>query len=200
MIWALVPTKSFSRAKTRLTGVLNAPERAKLAEALFRRTVEQLRAQPIVDGVGVTTECPVVSSAAKRLGCNIVCNREPHPILGDIIDQGIRELPAQSSVIVLMSDLPRLGANDLAVLTAELNNADVTLCPDRTRDGTNVLGLRAGVRFPTRFGNRRSFALHQHATRRLGLQVRELLRPGLAFDLDGPADWQELSRDRPSWL
>ena len=199
MIWALVPAKSFRHSKTRLSGVLSAQERAELAEAMFRRTVDQLSALPTVDGVVVTTECPVVSSTAKRLGCEIVCSREPHPALGKIIDGGIRQLPRQSHVIVMMSNLPRLTADDLTALTEQLDHADVTLCPDRMRDGTNVLGLRAGVRFPTRFGNHRSFALHRNLARRLGHRVRELVRPGLAFDLDGPADWQELSRDLPAW-
>ena len=89
---------------------------------------------------------------------------------------------------VAHGDLPR--AHGLGVL-APFDG--VTLVPDRRDDGTNVLRLPAGSDFRFAYGPG-SFRAHRAEATRLGLPVRVLRHPDLAYDVDWPADVMELGR------
>ena len=65
--------------------------------------------------------------------------------------------------------------------------------PDRRDDGTNVLRLPTDVDFRFAYGPG-SFRAHRAEATRLGLPVRVLREPNLAYDVDWPADVAELSR------
>ena len=63
----------------------------------------------------------------------------------------------------------------------------VTLVPDRYGNGTNVIALPTGAGFRFSYGPG-SFARHRAEAERLGLPVRVLDLPDLAWDVDEPAD------------
>ena len=87
-----------------------------------------------------------------------------------------------SEVLVAHGDLP------LARGLAQLAGFDgVTLVPDRRDDGTNVIGLAPGCGFRFAYGAG-SFARHRAEARRLGLAVRVVREPALAWDVDIPDD------------
>jgi 2-phospho-L-lactate guanylyltransferase len=91
---------------------------------------------------------------------------------------------------VAHGDLPRAtGLGTLAPFDG------VTLVPDRRDDGTNVVRLPAAL--PFRFGyGPGSFRAHRAEATRLGIPVRVLRHPGLAYDVDWPADVTELGLTR----
>ena len=91
-------------------------------------------------------------------------------------------------VIVAHGDLPR--ARDLGHL-APFDG--ITLVPDRKDDGTNVLRLPVTCAFRFAYGPG-SFRAHRAEATRLGLPVRVLRIPALAYDVDWPADVVELTR------
>ena len=91
-------------------------------------------------------------------------------------------------VTVAHGDLPRgrgLGALE--------HFAGVTLVPDRRDDGTNVLRVPAAHDFHFCYGPS-SFRAHRAEATRLGLAVRVLRVPDLAYDVDWPSDVAELAR------
>ena len=59
--------------------------------------------------------------------------------------------------------------------------------PDRRDDGTNVVDLPVGCGFRFSYGPG-SFERHRAECVRIGQPVRVLRSPGLAFDVDWPAD------------
>ena len=70
----------------------------------------------------------------------------------------------------------------------------VTLVPDRRDDGTNVLRLPArATDFCFAYGPG-SFRAHRAEAMRIGLAVRVVRNPNLAYDVDWPADVDELIR------
>ena len=71
--------------------------------------------------------------------------------------------------------------------------AGVTLVPDRRDDGTNVLRSPAADDFQFAYGPG-SFRAHRAEALRLGLPVRVLRVPDLAYDVDWPSDVEELAR------
>jgi len=92
-------------------------------------------------------------------------------------------------VTVAHGDLPR--AHGLGALSGF---DGITLVPDRRDDGTNVLRLPAAAadfRFSYGVG---SFQAHRTEALRVGLAVRVLRHPNLAYDVDWPADVDELFR------
>jgi 2-phospho-L-lactate guanylyltransferase len=63
----------------------------------------------------------------------------------------------------------------------------ITLVPDRYGNGTNVITLPTDAGFQFSYGPG-SFARHRGEAERLGLPVRVLHRPDLAWDIDVPGD------------
>ena len=61
----------------------------------------------------------------------------------------------------------------------------ITLVPDRYGNGTNVIALPADAGFQFSYGPG-SFARHRVEAERLGLPLRILDRPDLAWDIDEP--------------
>lgn len=132
--------------------------------------------------VAVVCDDTEVATWARRRGALVVW--EPGRGLNGAVEAGVDHLAANGvvQVIVAHADLPR--ATDLARVG---DWAGITLVPDRYGNGTNVIALptEAGFRFSYGPG---SFARHCAEAERLGLAVRILDRPDLAYDVDEPAD------------
>ena len=77
-------------------------------------------------------------------------------------------------------------------MVAALDHHDVVIAPDRHELGTNALGLALPARLVTSFGYPDSFRRHVAAARGSDLRIHIARSPGLAFDLDLPADYQVL--------
>jgi 2-phospho-L-lactate guanylyltransferase len=116
--------------------------------------------------------------------------------LAGIIDRGLAQLAARGAraALVVMADLPMFVPGDVEQMCRALVTADLVLAPDRELMGTNALAVRLPAPIATRFGNRDSFPRHLTASGELRLAV--VHSPGLAFDLDQPADLDELERRR----
>jgi 2-phospho-L-lactate/phosphoenolpyruvate guanylyltransferase len=95
-------------------------------------------------------------------------------------------------LLLLSADLPLLARADVAALLS-VGPDEVGIAPDAAGQGTNALSLPLPVGFRFAYGPG-SFAAHRAEAARLGLAVRVVHAPGLAHDIDVPA---ELARVRP---
>lgn len=104
--------------------------------------------------------------------------------LNGAVNEGVADLAelGVTTVIVAHSDLPH--AQTLAHL-ADLDG--VTLVPDRHDDGTNVAAVPATSGFVFAYGPG-SFHRHTEEAARLGLPLRVVREPRLAWDVDRPDD------------
>lgn len=190
--WALLPVRSFATGKSRL-GSLGAA-RADLARALFDHVAAAVASLPVL----VATDGDDVAAAAAARGFDVIADARgcTAPTLAAIVDRGLAALAAHgaSAAVVLMSDLPLVRAADVARLVSALDGADVVAAPDRDQLGTNALALRLPAALATCFGNADSYRRHLAAARAAGLRLATLDRDGLAFDLDVPADLDDLLR------
>ena len=73
----------------------------------------------------------------------------------------------------------------------------ITLVPDRFGNGTNVMALPTGAGFQFSYGPG-SFARHRSEAERLGVPMRVLDRPDLAYDVDEPGDVVPVATSRPT--
>jgi 2-phospho-L-lactate guanylyltransferase len=196
-VWALVPAKSFARAKSRLADALGDAQRADLARSMLEHVLSVLASCKEIAGVLVVTDGDDVAELARARGAVAVRDAE-RPPLGAIVDAALAELRARGAdaALVLMSDLPDLAGGDVRAIVEQMAELDVIVAPDLRDEGTNALGLRPPDRLRTSFGNRDSFARHVRAAEAAGLRVGLHRSEGLGFDVFEPADLERLGRAR----
>ena len=188
----IVPHRGLAAAKTRLAPVLDHAEREALALRLLQQVLRVAR-EACRDVVVISPSAalePVVRAAGARL---VVQH-------GMGLNAGLDQARAEASsdgvttLVVLHGDLPNLLADDVRALIAAAPTPGVAIAPDRAGSGTNGLALTPPDVIAFRFGIG-SCAAHLGAAREAGVPAVEVHRPGLAFDLDTPADlarWIEL--------
>ncbi len=183
---AIVPQKPLAVAKSRLGTVLPAGARATLSLALLKAVCTALHATRGVEVVVVMTPDPEVQAFAAACGVGAV--PDPAPGLNEALAEVFRTLPTHShAILVVSADLPLLQPADIEAIFAAGDRRTLVLAPSKDRVGTNALLLPPAIAFRPAFGPG-SFAVHRHRARALGLRIAEVHRPGLAFDLDTPAD------------
>jgi 2-phospho-L-lactate guanylyltransferase len=193
-VWGLVVVKRFEAAKSRLAGVLDGAGRRALARAMFERVMEALESSETVRAVAVLTDSAEVGALAAARGAIVISDPPDAETLAQKVDAGLAALEARgaTAVLVLMSDLPEVTADDVRMLVAELAGSDVVVAADARGEHTNALGCRLAQRRPTAFGETDSFRRHCEAAARAGLTVAVPKSAGIAFDVDTPEDYAEL--------
>lgn len=178
----LVPIRSFANAKERLAPVLDTGERAALVRAMAERVLDAAGALPVL----VVCDDPVVAAWATRRGAAVMM--QPGAGLNAAVAAGVARLARSGieTVTVSHADLPL--ASDL---TAVGEPGVVTIVPDRSDDGSNVVSVPASSGFRFSYG-RASFGRHVLEAKRLGLPVTVLAEPSLSFDVDFPDDLEGL--------
>jgi 2-phospho-L-lactate guanylyltransferase len=189
----IVPHRGLAAAKTRLSPVLDDGER----EALARRLLIQVLgvAHQACGDVVVITPSEALEPLVVTAGARLVVQRGLGLNAG--LEQARQEAIADgvTTLVILHGDLPNLTTDDVAALLDSVpGTGGVGIAPDRAGSGTNALALRPPGTIALRFGAG-SFAAHAAEAEEAGIPLVEVHRPGLAFDLDTPADlarWLEL--------
>lgn len=179
-VGVLIPVKAFHRAKLRLVPALEPPARQLLVRHMAACVVAAAAPLPVT----VVCDDDDVAAWATTLGAAVV--RAPGQGLNRAVGWGVATLAAAglTRVVVAHADLPL--ARDLGSLAG---GDGVTLVPDRHERGTNVAVVPASAGFGFAYGPS-SFPRHRAEAERLGLEVRVVRQPELAWDVDDPADLQ----------
>lgn len=180
----VIPVKSFTVAKGRLSDALTPPQRHDLARTCAERVISAAGDMP----VHVACSDDEVARWAISQGATVIdC---PEPGLDAAVATATAHLSALAfdHVVVAHGDLP------LATTLAHVPRAGAaTIVPDRHRDGTNVLSFPLGIGFRTAYGPG-SFDNHLAIATALGLEAIVLEDRGLGLDLDTIEDLSELER------
>jgi 2-phospho-L-lactate guanylyltransferase len=177
MRWtAVMPLKLGSERKSRLAGCLSTAERARLMERMGAHVMSRLAAVRAI-------EHRILLAAANVPALNAQWVPDGGRNLNEELDV-LQDRMAGKPLLVIHADLPFIGAEDIVALIQEAERTGAAIAPDRSGSGTNGVAIvRAGMlRFA--FGDN-SHARHRE---RLGPGTRSVLRDGLAFDIDTPAD------------
>ena len=181
----VIPIRAFALGKARLAAELDASERAALGRRLAGHVVEaasefvvsvvssdrDVRAWASERGVA-TIDDPGSLNAAARAG------RDWAAIQGC------------TRVVIAHADLPF--ARSFAPVARDGAQPVVVLVPCHRDDGTPVLSVPVDAHFEFQYG-RGSFRRHAAEARRIGLGVRVVRDPTLAFDIDLPDDLARLA-------
>jgi 2-phospho-L-lactate guanylyltransferase len=195
-ICAIVPQKSLAVAKSRLGQVLTAGARTALSLELLKRVCTVLGASRGIEDIVVMTPDPAVGAFAATCGIRTVADSAPG--LNESLVEMFRSLSRGSrGILVIAADLPLLQPADIAAALAAGRRRALVVAPSRDNVGTNALLFPPAATFPPAFGQG-SLAAHRRRAAALGLRVVEVRRPGLAFDLDTPAELAALGFARRS--
>jgi 2-phospho-L-lactate guanylyltransferase len=196
--WAIVPAKSLLQGKSRLRSVLGDEDRARFAQRLLEHVLDVLGACAL-DGVLVATGGDDVASLAASHGAQVLRDRGEGS-LADVVDGALAEVASRgaASAVILMADLPRIEPVDVEALLAALDEHDVALVRDHLGHHTNALAMSPPTAMATCFGRADSFAAHCAAARAAGLRATIVDSERIAFDVDLPADHQQLTAPRPA--
>ena len=189
----LVPVKRFTAAKGRLTGVLEADDRARLAQWMASGVLEAVADFPTF----VACDDDHVADWATRMGAQVIWGAGLG--LNGAVDDGVGHITSNGYDHVLVSHA------DLALPGALLDVAKegcITLVPDRRHDGTNVMAFPASHTIRAAYGGG-SFARHLEQALAFGSASVEVRSdPHLSLDLDTARDLTHplIERVLPSWL
>lgn len=188
---AILPVKSFSAAKQRLSDVLGAGSRQALAQAMFSDVLGSLRRVPGIDEIAVVTADKTAESAASGERVRVLEDtQQAGQSQAALI--GIRYALAAGyeRALLVPGDTPLLDPGELAGLIA--GTRAVVIVPDRHGSGTNALVLSPPDAIEPSFGPG-SFARHVAAAESAGVPHRVEAVPTLALDVDTPDDLAELA-------
>jgi len=163
----LIPLKRLDDAKSRLADVLSPEERVTLMLELLRDSIAAAQ-EAEVGPITVVSSEPVDIDVPRFDDRGLAWN--------DALAAAMRELVREPIATVLSADLPRVTADDVRALDG----------------GTNAVSMRPAGVVMTHFGEPQSAAVHAQAAAAAGLAARIVDLPGLAFDVDTPADLAEL--------
>jgi 2-phospho-L-lactate guanylyltransferase len=192
---ALVPQKRLGQAKSRLAPVLAGPARTALSRALVAHVCGTIRATASIEALTVVTPDPGVVEWARRWGWDVVL--DPERGLNAALDHVLRQRRCEDrDALVIAADLPWVRPSDLTAMLSAAHPERLVLAPSKEGLGTGALLIPRGADFRPAFGAG-SRAAHRREAARLGLEFVEVVRPGLAFDVDAPEDLAALDA---GWL
>ena len=192
---AVVPIKTLTAAKQRLSGALASGARQSLAQAMFSDVIASLRRTQRVEAIAVVT-ADVVATA--------VAHGERVTVLPDDLQDGqsaaaligIRYAVAAGydRVVLVPGDTPLLDAVELDALLdrCERDGLAAAIVADRHGTGTNALVLAPPEAMRPSFGPG-SFDRHLALAAEAGIEHRPEPIASLAHDVDTPEDLTALA-------
>lgn len=185
---ALVAIKARANCKSRLAGVLAEPARRALVRSMLANVLEALQATPCVQ------EVLVVSPERDGIPMDTLVLADSGESLNAALLQSQVEMRARGhgEALILPADLPHLTAQEIDAFLRAGRHSGFAIAPDRARRGTNALYLGTQTPFTFHFGPD-SLRLHLAEAEERGLSPRVIELPGLAFDVDEPADLEALT-------
>ncbi len=181
----LIPLKRLDTAKSRLRSALSGAERRRLMSVMIAQVVRAAVAAG-AGRVALASSDPGAPALAAGLG--VACLSDGGLAWNAGLAHARALLPSPApAVLYLAGDLPLLAPDDVAALIDA--GASATAVVGRAHDGgTNALWVAPADAFEPAFGTPGSAAVHAALAAGCGLAVAMVDRPGLAHDVDTPAD------------
>jgi 2-phospho-L-lactate guanylyltransferase len=201
-VWAIIPVKPLNRAKSRLAGVLTPDERAQLAETLFRRVLDVVRAVPQVAGTLVISRDTRALAIAREAKVHTV-QESGAPELNTALMRATQVVGGWrgGAVLILPADLPLVTSEDLRdLIRLGMEERSMVIATDRNENGTNAMLVRPPGLIPYTYGEG-SFRRHIQAAELAGANVQVYHSERLILDIDMPEDlelYYALSAKDPS--
>ncbi|MGC8481757.1 MAG: 2-phospho-L-lactate guanylyltransferase [Acidimicrobiales bacterium] len=185
---ALLPVKDFAQAKSRLGPRLSSAQRTVFAEALAHHSYQELNR---FTTTFISTESPQVVEWAVSHSYRFIHTSAIG--LNPVLEEARARVRAAGAagVVVAPSDLTSYQGIERHL--ALLSQSPITISPDHSRSGTNVLGLNAESTIRFHFGDH-SFEAHLRECADARVSAHIVEAQGLAFDIDVFEDLRRIAR------
>jgi 2-phospho-L-lactate/phosphoenolpyruvate guanylyltransferase len=189
---AILPAKSFDKAKQRLSPSFQAGHRSALVEAMFADSLVAIRRASAIDRIIVVTADRIAARIATGNGAEVIQDTSNNH--SEAAELGIAraiEIGARRALVV-PGDCPLLDPAELEGLLAHpVAERSAVIVPDRHGDGTNALLLTPPNALTPAFGEG-SRQRHIDLAVTQGASPQVLAVPSLGLDIDTPEDLEEL--------
>ncbi|WFU71489.1 2-phospho-L-lactate guanylyltransferase [Bradyrhizobium sp. CB2312] len=186
--WLVIPAKSFSCAKQRLSPLLTPSERALLARSMLADVLSSACGVIKLNHIVVVTNAEDVAQEAARLG-TVVIDDGGADGTNAAVAAGLAAVESHGDelVLVLPSDVPAILSEDVSTLLQAAEANAVVIVPAPRDGGTNAVAFTLARALQPCFGPD-SFARHIAAADRLGIEPIVWRNARIGLDLDAPAD------------
>jgi 2-phospho-L-lactate guanylyltransferase len=204
ILWAIIPVKPLRDGKSRLSHILTADERSLLTTHTLGHLLDILDKVPAVSRSLVVSRDTAVLKIARQHGASTFGETKKRDLnLALTSASHVATAQRADCTLILPADLPFITAEDVEMMVAgaapELattsgngyfyQNRAITICPDRSNEGTNALLVCPPTGFNFQFGPN-SFQRHLEEAANLAMSRRIIHAPGIKFDLDTEEDWE----------
>jgi 2-phospho-L-lactate guanylyltransferase len=189
----LIPIKDPTKAKSRLSNLLSAEERRRLAWALFDDVIRAGVGARVPERVVLVSSFAPAIERARSLNWDVLIE-DSQASESASVDWASRILSERGfdTVMRLPADLPLVRASDIdELLSIDLDSPSALLVPSGEGTGTNAIIRTPPTLFPSRFGPN-SLALHKEEAARVGVNCRVVNNERIALDIDEPSDVERL--------
>ena len=186
-MWAIVPVKTFDRAKQRLANVLSEEERRALMLAMARDVLTCLSTTSKLSGILIVSRAPEADALAQTFGTERFAE-SPEANLPEALEQATQHLMTHfnaQGVMVVPADVPGISASELDEILAE--HQQVTILPDADHVGTNGLICTPPLCMPYVFDGK-SFKPHVDSAFAAGITPKVVPNTRFTLDVDTPDD------------
>lgn len=192
----LIPVKGFTTAKQRLAPLLTPEERTTLARAMLEDVLRAFASCVSIPAAALVTSDATAARLGRRFGFDIVdddrASSETQAVAAATracLERGV------ASILVIPADVPLIETREIEIVLGALPNTPqlrgTVLVPAHDGRGTNAALLRPPDLFELRFGDD-SFEPHLVSARKSTQLCKVLHLPGIALDVDNPADVAQL--------
>ena len=188
-IWAVIPVKDTSAAKTRLAPCLPPQHRQALALAMLEDVLAALAEVSGLAGRLLVTTDPAARHLAARYDCDCIEEGAADGHTGAVTGAARRlAREGRDTMLTLPGDIPLVTAAEIGRLIAAHRPApSFTIAPSHDERGSNAILLSPPDAVTLRFGED-SFFPHLAAAEACGIAPSIVHLPGIALDIDNPAD------------
>ncbi len=196
-MWAIVPVKTFDRAKQRLSNVLSEQERRSLMLAMARDVLTCLSKCTRLTGILIVSRAPEADALAQSFATERFAE-SPDANLAEALTQATQHLIAHfdaQGVAIVPADVPGIYAEEFDDILA--THTAVTVMPDADNIGTNGLVCTPPLCMPYIFDGK-SFKPHVDAAFTAGITPKIVPGTRFSLDIDTPADLLRVLEEQPN--
>jgi 2-phospho-L-lactate guanylyltransferase len=193
--WAILPVKEMAGAKQRLAPLLSPEERIALMQVMLRDVLTALSAAQGLAGIAVVTHDPWAQAVAQQHSARIITEgaREGHT---GAVTAAAAALRAEgvAAILTMPGDIPAVKTLEVQALIAVASASPAfIIAPAHDEQGSNAILMSPPDVIGLRFGED-SYFPHLAAARTAGITPQILRLPGIAMDIDHPADIAHFAR------
>lgn len=188
MISLVIPIKTLSDSKTRLSPILSSFERQALMLAMIKDVLKAVKSSKKIDNVIIISPDLNFLKISKEFNFEFIEEKFQNGLnyaVQNAIEFCIEK--NSKSVLIIPADIPLLLAKDLEAIIDLGKDSSVVIAPSKDGGGTNALMLSPPNIIEPKYG-KDSFHAHIYEARIKGVKVEVYKSDRVALDIDSPKD------------